>query len=279
MLNWQQIESNTSKYRSEFEKASPFPHVLIENFFDPDRFVIVEEGFEAALSHKSHASKKKHKNVLLKTGTPKLFRMTPEQVEVYTLLHSSRFADLLMKITGIDPIFTDIENRGGGLHSSARGAYLNIHTDFNFHPSKGTHRRLNLIVYANSVWKEEWGGALELWNSDVSRCEAKFFPNFNSAILFETSEISFHGHPVPMTCPEGVTRKSITSYYYSKWPEGLERRKETNYVLTPSQDESLRRQVINAINAGVRTWEEASKEATEWAPNHVKRIFREEIGK
>jgi len=34
--------------------------------------------------------------------------------------------------------------------------------------------------------------------------------------IFTTTDTSFHGHPEPLTCPEGRTRKSIALYYYSK---------------------------------------------------------------
>ena len=201
--------------------------------------------------------------------------MTPDQVAIFDAIHSDRFVRFLGDVTGIDPIFADPELRGGGLHSSWRGGYLNVHTDFNFHPNEDTHRRLNLIVYLNEDWQEEWGGALELWNADVSKCEARFLPKFNRAVLFETSEISFHGHPTPLNCPEGVTRKSIAVYYYGHWPNGLERRAKTNYVLTPEQKVVLRADVLNAISRGANTFEEASEMVPQWQPSHVKRTFAE----
>jgi hypothetical protein len=45
---------------------------------------------------------------------------------------------------------------------------------------------------------------------------AKYAPTFNRCVIFETNEISFHGHPKPLKTPEGVTRKSIVAYYYTK---------------------------------------------------------------
>jgi hypothetical protein len=40
-------------------------------------------------------------------------------------------------------------------------------------------------------------------------------------VVFTTTDTSFHGHPEPLACPEGRTRKSIALYYYSRdRPEG-----------------------------------------------------------
>jgi len=275
MLNWKQLESDLDRYKEAFDTASPFRHVIIEDFFEPDVARAVEAGFHLALAHKDHEAPKAHKDVLHKTGTPKWDVMTPAQVSALEAVNSSRFTAYLEKLTGISSVHADPDLTGGGLHSSKRGGYLNVHTDFNFHPKTGLHRRLNLIVYVNQEWSEDWGGALELWNQTVTRCEAKFFPKFNRAILFETSEISFHGHPVPMTCPEDVTRKSIALYYYSEWPAGLERRSKTNYVLTPPQKVHLLADVRAAIEAGAANWVEASTSLPNWQPVHIKKIFRD----
>lgn len=40
-------------------------------------------------------------------------------------------------------------------------------------------------------------------------------PVFNRAVIFATSDTSFHGHPEPMKLPEGVYRRSIAMYYYA----------------------------------------------------------------
>lgn len=274
MLNWTQLELNLDRYKKEFEEACPYRHVIIEDFLETDVAKAVEAGFAVALAHKDPAAPKAHKDVLHKTGTPKWDTMTPVQVEALKAVNAERFTDYLQKLTGVDKIHSDPDLNGGGLHSSKRGGFLNVHTDFNFHPKTGLLRRLNLIVYLNQEWREEWGGALELWNQTVTKCEGKFYPKFNRAILFETSEISFHGHPVPMTCPDDVTRKSIALYYYSEWPEGLEQRAKTRYVLTPNQQENLLAELRAAVEDGVTDWEEAAARLPSWQPVHVKRMYR-----
>jgi hypothetical protein len=76
-------------------------------------------------------------------------------------------------------------------------------------------RRLNLLLYLNKDWHEEYGGNLELWNRNMSKCEARVLPVFNRVMIFGTTDFTYHGHPDPLNCPEGMTRKSMALYYFS----------------------------------------------------------------
>ncbi len=67
----------------------------------------------------------------------------------------------------------------------------------------------------NKDWQEDWGGHLELWEKDMSKCAVKISPSFNRLVIFETNDDSFHGHPDPLLCPDNVTRKSMALYYYT----------------------------------------------------------------
>ncbi|HEY5155960.1 MAG TPA: 2OG-Fe(II) oxygenase, partial [Acidimicrobiales bacterium] len=40
-------------------------------------------------------------------------------------------------------------------------------------------------------------------------------PIANRCVVFSTTDYSFHGHPEPVTCPPGRTRRSLALYYYS----------------------------------------------------------------
>jgi Rps23 Pro-64 3,4-dihydroxylase Tpa1-like proline 4-hydroxylase len=130
--------------------------------------------------------------------------------------NSATFVDFLEELTGIRGLVPDPHLEGGGLHQIVRGGHLNVHVDFNRHPRTGLDRRLNVLVYLNRDWEEEYGGALELWGRDQARCEQRILPLFNRLVVFNTTEYSFHGHPEPLNCPEDRTRKSLALYYYSK---------------------------------------------------------------
>jgi hypothetical protein len=87
--------------------------------------------------------------------------------------------------------------------------------DFNYIKERELHRRINILVYFNKDWKKEWGGNIELWDTDVKVCHHSFMPIFNRCVVFETSDISYHGVSA-VKCPEGVSRKSFAGYYYTK---------------------------------------------------------------
>jgi hypothetical protein len=82
---------------------------------------------------------------------------------------------------------------------------------------------LNHIVYLNQDLRPEYGGSIELWNRDMTRREAAALPVWNRTIVFSTTDFSYHGHPEPLACPEGMTRKSVSFYYYSNGRPAEER--------------------------------------------------------
>jgi hypothetical protein len=120
---------------------------------------------------------------------------------------------------------------------------LKIHSDFNEHPRLKLDRRLNLLLYLNREWQEEWGGHLELWDRDMTECRRKILPIFGRCVVFATTDFANHGHPDPLNCPEGETRKSLALYYYSNgrpreetlghYSTLFRRRPGEKYFLTP----------------------------------------------
>lgn len=131
-------------------------------------------------------------------------------------LHSSTFVSFLEKLSGIEGLVPDPHLNGSGFHSIERGGFLKIHADYNRHPQMGLDRRLNLLLYLNHKWEENYGGHLELWNKTMSDCIQKILPVFNRMVIFSTSDHSFHGHPDPLACPQDKRRQSLALYYYTK---------------------------------------------------------------
>jgi len=127
--------------------------------------------------------------------------------EVIEFAHQPRFLMWLETVTGEKQLLPDPYLFGGGLHRINRGGSLGMHIDFNYH-GIGLYRRLNLLLYLND-WKDEWGGHLSLAG------QKKVAPERNTMVVFTTDDKSWHGHPEPLECPEGVFRDSIALYYYS----------------------------------------------------------------
>jgi hypothetical protein len=120
-------------------------------------------------------------------------------------------------MSGIADLVADPLLEGGGIHETNQGGHLDVHVDFNVNESTGLYRRLNILVYFNVGWKEEYGGVLDLWDEDVEHCLARITPTFNRAAGFATSATSWHG-VTPVWCPPGWMRRSFAAYYYTKEP-------------------------------------------------------------
>jgi Rps23 Pro-64 3,4-dihydroxylase Tpa1-like proline 4-hydroxylase len=192
----------------------PFQHITIDNFVDnkvlKDALDKINEinYFDKHRHFDPHQKKKKISTIEEK--------LPQEFIDIIRFFNSQIFLNFLQKITGIkEKLISDPYLWGGGLHLISRGGFLKIHSDTNFHPDFKLDRRLNLLLYLNKEWDDEYGGNLELWNKDMSKCVKSIKPIFNRAVIFSTDDTSYHGHPDPLNCPENVKRKSLAFYYYS----------------------------------------------------------------
>jgi hypothetical protein len=157
----------------------------------------------------------------VKSAEPRWEAFGPATRRLVAELNSGPFLASLTALTGIEGLIADGTLTGGGQHQIARGGRLGVHADFPEHPENGLARRLNVIVYLNEDWQPEWGGALELWDADMARCVRRVQPELGRLVVFSTTRTAFHGHPDPLQCPEGVTRKSLALFYFTKdQPDG-----------------------------------------------------------
>jgi hypothetical protein len=222
--------------REAYASARPFPHVVIDELLPES----VLDGVLAEFPSPREADWFAFDSPLeRKLATKDDSTMGPVTRHLLAELNSAPFIDFLERLTGIEGLVPDPHLVGGGLHQIERGGHLKVHADFNRHPRTGLERRLNVLLYLNRDWSEEYGGALELWSRDMSSCEVRILPFFNRCVVFSTTSTSFHGHPEPLTCPEGETRKSIALYYYSKERPPEESRGEHNTLFQARPGEAL----------------------------------------
>ena len=206
--------------RDAYASARPYPHTVIDEFLPEEVLDAVLDEFPAPAQTDWIAfDSAKERKLASNDATA----MGPATRHLLDTFNSSTFIDFLERLTGIEGLVPDPHLEGGGLHQIERGGHLKVHADFNRHPRTGLERRLNVLVYLNRDWKDEYGGAFELWDRKMKRCEAKVMPYFNRCVVFSTTSTSYHGHPEPLACPEGETRKSIALYYYSNERPGDER--------------------------------------------------------
>jgi len=203
--------------KEEFDSAKPFRHIYVDPLIDEDfaaeaarAFPSFEEAVEACFAFNFVNERKK-----VQISDSAKF---PEPIaRLHEVLASPEFLADLEYITGIPNLLADDSLSGGGMHVTGPHGRLDVHVDFNYTKEQQMHRRLNVLVYLNTEWDDSWGGAVELWDERVKECHRIVMPRLGRCVLFETSEISFHGVQ-PLTCPDGVTLHSFAAYYYTKEP-------------------------------------------------------------
>lgn len=208
------------KIKTATYEEYPFPHTVIDNF-------LKEEVLQNILTHINKLKEKDAESKFIDPKSPYEYNKYawntnygPYLEELFTELNSPEFISYLEKLTGISGLITnDLSLLGAGIHRILKGGYLKLHTDFNTYRSK-THgnldRRINLLIYMNPEWKEEYNGQLCLCDKDNSICVAKIAPILNRCVIFNTSSKSIHGHPDILKAPKNVSRQSIAVYYYTK---------------------------------------------------------------
>jgi hypothetical protein len=210
MLNQKRI----ADAREAYMNATPYPHVVIGDFFPPDVAMRLANEFPPL----EQMSKLFKEPMSYKGQTSDVQTKAPAFAPIFADLQSAEFLSEVSQITGIERLMCDDILAGGGLHQSPNSGFLDIHVDANFHPfDKSMHRRVNLLVYLNKDWDDAWGGQFEIWsdkNNKPDRLEKSISPVFNRAVLFGTTRTSWHG-VAPISCPEGRARKSLALYYYT----------------------------------------------------------------
>ena len=207
------LEALASANSGRYQSADPCPHIYFDDFLPAD----VAKGMLAEFpSVDSTAWKNKYGDEhQFKMACEDSAQFPPHIRHMLSQFNSSVFVSFLEKLTGIEGLIPDPHYRGGGMHQIVPGGFLKVHVDFNWYPRLKLERRLNVLIYLNENWEEEYGGFFELWNKEMTKAEVKILPLFNRVAIFSTSEDSFHGHPDPLACPPGMTRKSLALYYYT----------------------------------------------------------------
>lgn len=228
----------------DYAFAEPFPHAVIDNF-------LPVEMAESLLAHFPQDAKSHDKVYEKGYGGTHKRQILPYDCDAHMraafhFFNSSAMLQFIEGITNIKGLLPDPYFAGGGLHETSRGGLLGIHADFQVNEALQLYRRVNVLIYLNKDWKPEYGGNLELWDKAMTQKVVEVAPIFNRCVIFNTNADSFHGHPDPLSTPDGITRKSIALYYYKAEPieNQTGESRHTLYVARPQDDEKTKAEVL-----------------------------------
>jgi 2OG-Fe(II) oxygenase superfamily len=285
-----EIREKTTALREQFQKAQPFPHLVVDHFLEASfcqQLLKEFPGFDERLALNEFG------NVGRKAVQEQLPKIGPAYRRLDDLLRSAEFLTFLSDITGIPELLYDPAYVGGGTHENLEGQDLDVHVDFNMHPKTHLHRRLNLILFLNPEWQAEWGGCLQLHRDPWGRVEddqiVTIMPLLNRMAVFETSEVSWHGFR-RINLPrekKDLSRRSIAVYFYTRErpeeqvapshatiyaPRQLPEQIRAGHTLT-SEDELAIRDLLSRRDTQIRFLYEREKEFSE-AMEDMRRALR-----
>jgi Rps23 Pro-64 3,4-dihydroxylase Tpa1-like proline 4-hydroxylase len=206
----------TQKLYSLFCSNKPIRHLVIDNFLQPAIADTIYRNFPPLQEMKTHYKGLNEK----KAEHSDFAKLHPSFEQLHQALSSETFTKWLQQVTGIPSLHTIDDRLSYGLHQGGHNSFLDIHIDYNVHPIRKLYRKLNFIFFLNPEWESGWGGNLELWDKDVKNCVQSISPLFNRCVIFECSDISYHGYN-RINVPEGITRKSYYQYFFIALPEDI----------------------------------------------------------
>ncbi len=232
---------------AHFKGAAPFDHCVIDNFFEDEVAAQLEREFP---KFDSDIWYEYLSPIEIKRACNNWNVFPPLTYKVISYLNSEPFCRRLGELLNIATLTADPGLNGGGWHIHTTGGKLNTHLDYSVHPKLGRRRKLNIIIYLNSRWQPEWGGQLGFWGQDPEAPRPGSLvksvePVFNRAVLFDTTQNSWHGLPDPLRCPEGEARQSIAIYYMV--PAAADEDQRGKALFAPTADQENDPEVLELI--------------------------------
>jgi Rps23 Pro-64 3,4-dihydroxylase Tpa1-like proline 4-hydroxylase len=219
-----------------YNAAAPFPHIVIDDFLPPKVLEACLAEFPTEVAGEADRFDRDQERFKAQYS-PEI--LTPRMRALFYAFNSWPFIKVLENITGIKGLTPDPYFLGAGFHEIGQGGHLSIHADFNHHKPMDLERRINVLIYLNKDWRAEYGGELELWDTEMKGKVVSAVPIFNRCVIFNTNSDSYHGNPGVISHPKNVTRKSIALYYYtSTWDRG-KREHTTQFRVRPGAEDKV----------------------------------------
>lgn len=205
------LQDLAAAHAAGFRTAKPVPHAVFDGLFDPAELdaAVAEMPRRDSAQWTEYVTDDERKLVCSDVE-----RFGPVTTGLVHRLNGGPFIDFLERLTGIEGLVGDPHLQSAGYFDVPNGGFLDVHLDFARHSRLALVRRVNVLLYLNRGWQEEWGGQLELWDDRRSGPRVRVAPQFNRMLVFETPG-AWHGHPQPVACPPGHSRKCLAFYYFT----------------------------------------------------------------
>ena len=253
------------KRAAQYQGATPFPHIAMDDFIDADVLRALNAEFPARDGKTYFDRPQERFKYQFDPNTVDSARVRNLLAE----LNGEPFLAFLKEMTGIDGLISDPYYVGGGLHETLSGGHLSVHADFNMHGQMKVERRLNLLIYLNDDWSPEFGGELELWDTKMRGAAHSIAPVLARAVVFSTTLKSYHGQPNPLSCPPDRSRRSIATYYYTALPAEQSETpppRSTNFQTRPGSGDKT-------------DWKSGYLHLVEdWVPRKMQRLAKRVVG-
>ena len=214
-LDRRHLRALARERREGYGAARPFPHAVVDGFLGEEVASELASRFPGpdhpGWMRREYTEQAGRLGQLQRTGFE---GVDPVIRHLLGELSAMAFLDFLTELTGVAGLIPDPHFRGAGPSLTLRGGHLALHADFNRDRVRLLERRLTVLYYLGKDWAADWGGALELWDAERTRCEASYLPVLDRLVVMDHGDTYWHGHPAPLACPEGFFRASIAAYYY-----------------------------------------------------------------
>jgi len=204
---------NAAELSEHFRNATPFPNVVVENFFKPRIF--------AALQNELVAGESNFHTVFTDVLQTNKTISTGDSVPPLISLIAAKFASARMlryleEVTGLSRLVPDpyYNTDYGYYHIVGAGGVLGSHVDHSHHSTLRIPHVLNIVVYLTSDWRPSDGGALCLFDGDGKKIVKRIECQPNRAAIFACTPNAYHGVE-PVSRASGRRRHSLYFAYYS----------------------------------------------------------------
>ncbi|APZ42829.1 2OG-Fe(II) oxygenase [Acidihalobacter ferrooxydans] len=253
------IKPNLNAVIGDCKLSFPFDHIVVDNFFSDSHALQLEKEFPAFESDFWFVYNNKIEN---KKALNDWNRFPSWTYQTFAYLCSDDFVSFLSDAFGVK-LYADPGLHGGGWHIHGPGGNLNPHLDYHLHPKLRLVRKLNLIIYlSKDIEPSIHGGHLGLWEHDEQagqprRLVKEIEPSFNRAVLFDTTQNSWHGMSRMLSAEDGIYRKSLAVYYMTDPGEDCFQKRQ-RALFAPRSDQYSDQDVLEQIRKRVDL--EASQE-------------------